>query len=335
MRYPLPISACLMLALMSSTARVEPAAFAAETDQPVTLSRGSFLGVQQAVDLAVKNHPMLIEGTANLKASEARTEQARSLYYPQVYANANTVAGAGVSNPRFLIGGGLLRENQTTFTGGVIANQRLYDFGYTSNLVESNKLAERAQGQDVNARRPGVLYVQRAYLNSLKRNRLVQIAEETVRERGIIAGQIETLYRQQLKSKLDFDLARVELVNATIAPGAQPERSQGQLRRLESDDGDRRADDYVLEDISVAVRPQKTLETLINESLSHPEVKRAKEQTASADARLTATKRQYLPTVSAIASGGTFDPLIHARINRPAAGGWPARWSPCPSSPDS
>ena len=26
-------------------------------------------------------------------------------------------------------------KNQTTFTGGVIANQRLYDFGYTSNLV--------------------------------------------------------------------------------------------------------------------------------------------------------------------------------------------------------
>ena len=41
---------------------VEPIAFAAETDQPVTLSRGSFSRVQQAVDLAVKNHPMLIEG---------------------------------------------------------------------------------------------------------------------------------------------------------------------------------------------------------------------------------------------------------------------------------
>ena len=324
MRYPLPISACLMLALMSSTASVEPAAFAAETDQPVTLSRGSFLGVQQAVDLAVKNHPMLIEGTANLKASEARTEQARSLYYPQVYANANTVAGAGVSNPRFLIGGGLLRENQTTFTGGVIANQRLYDFGYTSNLVESNKLAERAQGQDVNARRALVLlYVQRAYLNSLKRNRLVQIAEETVRERGIIAGQIETLYRQQLKSKLDFDLARVELVNAQSLLVRSRNDLKASFADLNRTMGIVGADDYVLEDISVAVRPQKTLETLINESLSHPEVKRAKEQTASADARLTATKRQYLPTVSAIASGGTFDPF-DPRQNQQTGGWWMA-----------
>ena len=91
---------------------------AAETDNLVALSHGSFLSVQQALEIAVKNHPMLLEGAANLKASEARTEQARSLYYPQVYANANTVAGAGVSNPRFLVGGGLLRENQSTFTGG-------------------------------------------------------------------------------------------------------------------------------------------------------------------------------------------------------------------------
>ncbi|HPV83171.1 MAG TPA: TolC family protein, partial [Nitrospira sp.] len=324
MTYLLPRGTCLMLASLSLAVASASATLAADADQPVGLSRGSFLGVQQAVETAVKNHPMLMEGQANLKASEARTEQARSLYYPQVYANANTVAGAGVSNPRFLVGGGLLRENQTTFTGGVIANQRLYDFGYTSNLVESNKLAERAQGQDVNARRALVLlYVQRAYLNSLKRHRLVQIAEETVRERGIIAGQIETLYRQQLKSKLDFDLARVELVNAQSLLVRSRNDLRASFADLNRTMGIVGADDYVLEDISVAVRPQKTLETLINESLSHPEVKRAKEQTASADARLTATKRQYLPTFSAIASGGTFDPF-DPRQNQQTGGWWMA-----------
>ena len=215
-------------------------------------------------------------------------------------------------------------ENQSTFTGGVIANQRIYDFGYTSNLIESNKLAERALGQDVSARRALVLlYVQRAYLTGLKRRRLVQIAEETVRERGQIAAQIETLYRQQLKSKLDFDLAHVELVNAQ----SQLVRSRNDLKSSFADlnrtMGIAGTDDYVLENISVDVRPQKTLDSLINESLSHPEVKRAKEQTASADARLTATKRQYLPTVSAIASGGTFDPF-DPRQNQQTGGWWMA-----------
>jgi outer membrane protein len=260
MRRLLPHTTLLTLTTLALTALLASASRAADAEQPLTLPHGSFLGVQRAVDIAVKNHPMLLEGAANLKASEARTEQARSLYYPQVYANANTVAGAGVSNPRFLVGGGLLRENQTTFTGGVIANQRIYDFGYTSNLVESSKLAERAQGQDVSARRALVLlYVQRAYLNSLKRRRLVQIAEETVRERGIIAGQIETLYRQQLKSKLDFDLAHVELVNAQSLLVRSRNDLKASYADLNRTMGIAGADDYVLEDISVEVRPQKTL----------------------------------------------------------------------------
>src|SRR5206468_7845256 len=92
---------------------------------------------------------------------------------------------------------------------------RLYDFGFTQSLVQSSQLAEHAQQQDLVARKAIVtLNVQRAYFVSLKRRRLVQIAEDTVRERGIIKSQIDALYRQQLKSKLDLDLVQVELTNA-------------------------------------------------------------------------------------------------------------------------
>lgn len=286
--------------------------------------RGRFLGLQQAVELALTTHPLLQEASANLRVSEARTEQARSLYYPQVYANANTVAGAGRSNPRFLIGGGLLQENQTAFAGGVIANQRIYDFGYTQNLVESSQLAQRAQHEDINARRAFVtLNVQRSYLNSLKRRRLVQIAEETVRERGVITNQIEALHRQQLKSKLDFDLVRVELVNAESLLVKTRNDLKASFADLNRAIGFTGSAEYVLEDVSTDVRSTKALDDLINDSLSHPELKRAKEQTASADARMRAAKRQFLPTVSAIASGGTYDPF-DPRQNQQTGGWWTA-----------
>ncbi|HZN45279.1 MAG TPA: TolC family protein [Nitrospiraceae bacterium] len=285
---------------------------------------GRFLGLHQAVELALTTHPLLHEGTANLKASEARTEQARSLYYPQVYADVNTVAGAGRSNPRFLIGGGLLQENQTAFAGGVIANQRLFDFGYTQNLVESNQLAQRAQVEDVNARRAFIiLNVQRSYLNSLKRRRLVQIAEETVRERGIIASQIEALHRQQLKSKLDFDLVHVELVNAESLLLRTQNDLKASFADLNRSIGFAGSENYVLEDVSTEVRTPRALGDLISDSLSHPELKRAKEQTASADARMRAAKRQFLPTVSALVSGGTYEPF-DPRQNQQTGGWWTA-----------
>jgi outer membrane protein len=82
-------------------------------------------------------------------------------------------------------------------------------------------------------------------------------------------------------------------------------------------------DDYVLEDLAVTVTPPRPLESLVNDSLSHPELQRLKEQTASAEAKLVATKRQYLPTINAIGSGGAFEPF-DPRQNQQTGGWWMA-----------
>lgn len=285
-------------------------------------SKGRFLGLQQALETALENHPIVQEGNASLIASSARVDQTKSLYYPQVYANADGAAGAARINPRFVTpAGAMLQPNLSSYTAGVLASQRIYDFGYTRNLVESTQSGVRAQEQDVNARRALVIVnVQRSYLNSLKRERLVRIAEETVRERGIIAGQIETLYRQQLKSKLDLDLVRVELVNAEsllVRSRNDLKSSFADLNRAMGIEG---SEDYTLEDVAIDVKAQRALNDLIADSLAHPEVKRAKEATAAAEAKKRAMKSQYLPTVSAIASGGYFDTFDSTR--NVTTGGW-------------
>lgn len=283
---------------------------------------GSFLGLRQAIEIALEKYPILQAATANLKAAEARTEQTRSLYYPQVYANFDSIAGVGGINPRFVApAGAMLRQNLSQYAGGVIANQRLYDFGFTQNLVDSAKRAALAQEQDINAQRALViLNVQRAYLTSLKRSRLVQIAEETVRQRGIIRSQVDTLYRQQLKSKLDLNLVQVELTNAESALVKARNDLKTSFADLNRAMGITGTEDYVLEDVSVQVRPQRPLETLIADSLSHPELQKAKEFARSAEARLQATKRLYLPTISAVASAGDFETFDASRNQR--TGGW-------------
>jgi outer membrane protein len=285
--------------------------------------RGSFLGIEKAIELALENHPLVQQANATLKAASAKTDQARSVYYPHIDANFDMAAGAGRINPRFLIGGFLVQQNLSQYAGGVSVNQRLFDFGYSQQTVNSAHLAERAQEIDINARQAlVVLQVQASYLTSLKQQRLVQIAEETVRERGIIKGQIEALYRQQLKSKLDVDLVQVELTNAESLLVKARNGLKSSFANLNRAIGIAGAEDYVLEDLPIEVRPQRSLDSLIGDSLSHPEYRKAKEVTASAEAKLTAAKRQYLPTVSAYASGGDFQVFDNSRVQASLTGGW-------------
>ena len=287
-----------------------------------TLVQGRFLGLEEALEMALKQHPILQAANANLKVAQARTEQTRSLYYPQVYADFATAAGVGGINPRFVTpAGSMLRQNLSQYTGGVIASQRLYDFGFTKDLVESSEKAATAQEQDIGSRRALVeLNVQRVYLTSLKQRRLVQIAEDTIRVRGAIKSQVEALYRQQLKSKLDLAFVQVELTNAESTLVKARNNLKAGFADLNRAMGIIGSEDYVLEDIPTEVRSLPPLNSLLSSSRTHPELKRAQEQLRSAEAKVRATKKQYLPTVNAIASAGDYETFDATRPER--TGGW-------------
>ena len=171
------------------------------------------------------------------------------------------------------------------------------------------------------AKRSRWLNVQASYLTSLKHRRLVQIAEETVRERGIIKGQIEALHRQQLKSKLDVDLVQVELTNAESLLVKARNGLKSSFANLNRAMGVMGAEDYVLEDLPIEVRPQRPSTCSSARACPTPNCKQ-EELTASAEAKITAAKRQYLPTVSAYASGGDFQVYDSSRSQANQTGGW-------------
>src|SRR5438094_9979647 len=59
---------------------------------------GSFLGLRQAIEIALEKHAVIQATGANIKAAEARTKQTRFLFYPKVYANFDTMSGVGALN---------------------------------------------------------------------------------------------------------------------------------------------------------------------------------------------------------------------------------------------
>src|SRR5215831_16814322 len=225
---------------------------------------GSVLSLTQAIKIALERQPLLETAKHTVRAAEARTDQARAPFYPQVGASAIETSGALRVNALLRPSGSLIQPNQDNFIGGLSASQLLYDFGQTAHRVATNRLTAQALGDDLLTQKANViLAVQRAYYEGLKLKRLVQIAEDTVRERGVIKQRVESLYRQQLKSKLDVDLVQVELSKAEVDLMRAKNDLQASYAALSNAMGVEGPEEYTLEDLPVTVAGPRLLTTLV------------------------------------------------------------------------
>jgi len=274
-------------------------------------ANASPLSMKQAIAIALEKHPAIASSTHAFRAGEARTEQARAPYYPQVGASAIETSGALRANAFLRPSGSLIQPNQTDFTAGLTVSQLIYDFGQTTHKVEANRFAAQALNEDVLTQKANViLNVQRTYYEGLKRRRLVQIAEETVREREVIKRQVESLYRQQLKAKLDLDLVQVELSNAGVDLIRTRNDLKASYAALNTAMGVTGSTEYMLEDPSVTITETRPLENLLATAIEkRPEVLAIQERARSAEQRIKAADSQNFPTIQAVGSAGDTEHL--------------------------
>src|SRR6202040_1079085 len=98
------------------------------------------------------------------------------------------------------------------FADGIAVNQLVTDFGRTHQLVKSSNLYAKAQQENVTATRADILLgVNRAYFNVLRAQAVLQVAEQTVKSRQLVADQTSALQKSSLKSGLDVSFANVDL----------------------------------------------------------------------------------------------------------------------------
>ena len=290
-----------------------------QAPQPVN---GAVLSMHQAIALALEKHPVIASAQHSLRAGEARTEQARAPLYPQVGASVLGTAGSLRSNAFLRPSGSLIQPNQTDFTVGVNVSQLLYDFGQTSARIAANQFAAQALGEDVATQKADVVVnVQRAYYDGLKRQRLVQIAEETVREREVIQHQVDLLYQQQLKAKLDLDLVQVELSTAEVDLIRAKNDLKASYARLNNTMGVTGLNEYTLEDATASVAETRPLDSLLAISVDkRPEMLAVRERIHAAEQRIHAANDQRFPTIQAVGSAGDTEHL--AGLPNLREGGW-------------
>jgi outer membrane protein len=291
--------------------------------QPATgTSQPSHLTMGEAIRTALEHHPLLHSSEFAVQSADARVKQAQSTYYPQVNGSGIQTNGSLRSNAFLRPSGSLIQPNQSDMTVGVTASQLIYDFGQTKYRVES-QLADRAriEKEAVARRADVVLGVERSYLSVLKRRRLVQIADQTVRERETIKQQVDTLYRNDIKSKLDLGLVQVQLSDAEFAVIQARNDLSSAYAELNHAMGIEGVPSYELEDVSVEVTRPDLLDSLLFEAQARrPELLALKERVRTAENRIKAASSQHYPVLQAVGSAGNTEHIS----DRPGLqeGGW-------------
>jgi outer membrane protein len=277
------------------------------------------LSLKDAEGLALKNNPAISVARLSALASEQVTREVRSSLWPQAYGNLTAVDARDNSS---ITAGGL--NNSIAYTraaGGATVSQLITDFGHTTNLVASARLQAKADEQGAFATKEDVLLaVDQAFYNALQTRAVLQVAEQTVASRQLLADQVSALTKSKLKSDLDLSFANVNLAQAKLLYLDALNNDKASMAALSAILGYATLETFQLVNETEALAPPPAdVDPLIAEAFAkRPEILALEFQSESAEKLHKAEHDQFYPTISALAAIGDA-PVRDDRVYGPYA----------------
>ncbi len=305
-----PVAICTMV-LISRGGSVPRASSAKQT-----------LTLQQAEQIAIQNHPQIQAATQLASAAAAQVQETRSSYYPQ--ANASLTGVEAEHNSRVAAGALNNPIIYDRFADGVTVSQLVTDFGRTYQLVKSSNLRAKAQQENVTVTRADVLLsVNQAYFSALRAQAVLQVAEQTVKSRHLVADQTSALQKNNLKSGLDVSFANVDLAQAQLLLIQAQNDVQASYAELSSALGYADQRTFELADEPQPPAPPADVTPLLQEALQNrPELIRQGFDVKSAQSFATAERDLWFPTISAAGAAGLIPYRQDTLASRYAAAGF-------------
>jgi outer membrane protein len=280
------------------------------------------LTLEEAEKTALQNHPQVLAASELATAASEQTRVVRSAYYPQAYGsatgveaeNGSRIAAGALNNPIIF----------NRFAYGFTVGQLVSDFGRTHELVKSASQHANAQKENVVTSRADVLLaVDRAYYGVLRAQAVLQVAQETVKDRQVVSDQVNVLAKNQLKSGLDVSFANVNLAQAQLLLIQAENDLQASFAELTTALGYSDQRTYQLVEQPLPPAPPPDLMPLISQAMQNrPELISQRLEVSSAQSFATAERDLWFPTLSAVGTAG-LTPYHQAGIDdRYAAGGF-------------
>ncbi|MFL5246287.1 MAG: TolC family protein [Myxococcales bacterium] len=272
------------------------------------------LSLDEALRIARERQPQLREARAAVEAAQARVDQSRAPFLPQVGGLVTyqhnlrpSASASGVTAPA-PSGGTTPAPSVTTgrsanfYNAAITLNQLIWDFGKTAGQYEASKLLASAQQ---NAERTVALQidnnVRAAFFQARATRALVGVAREAVDNFGKHLDQTQGFVEAGTRPEIDLAQARADLANAKAQLiDAQNNYliSKAQLNQAMGVAG---ASDYDVADESLAPVPDEdaALESLAQQALTNrPELLSIENQVRAQLETVRAFKGGYWPTIS-------------------------------------
>jgi len=275
------------------------------TGQTVRSGAATRLTLKDAEAIAIKNNPQISVARLLTLASHQVTREVRSNLWPQAVGNVTGVDAESGSR----ITAGLL-NNPTVYeraAAGVMVSQLITDFGRTYNLISSASYAEKAENQNAAATQQQILLaVNKAFYNALQAEAVLTVAQQTVKERQTVADQVNALYKNKLKSELDYSFASVNLAQAQLLLLDAENNENAAQATLSMVLGFPTQQNYKLvEDGGAVTAPPPDVDALTAEAFSlRPEILSLQFQYRSAKKFQSAERDLLFPTIEAIGAAG-------------------------------
>jgi outer membrane protein len=260
---------------------------------------GQRLTLAEAESIAIQNHPRIQAAAQLASAAAAQVKEVQSAYYPQA---SGALTGAEAENNSRIAAGFLNSPSLfDKFAEGVSVSQLVTDFGRTHEFSKSSHFHAQAQQENVVATRADVLLrVNLSYFGVLKAQSVLQVAEETVKARQLVADQVSALAKSSLKSGLDVSFANVDLARAQLLLVQAQNDLQSSYAQLSDALGYSDQRTFQLVDEPSPGSPPSDVAPLIVEALQdRPEIISQGLDVRSAQSYATAERDLWFPTISA------------------------------------
>jgi outer membrane protein len=293
-----------LLALVLAVARCGAQQQASPQSQNPAAANAQKLTLQDAQNIALKNHPQIQAATELARAASAQVTEVRSVYFPQV---SGALTGAEAQSDTRIAAGFLNSPSvYDKFAGGASVSQLVTDFGRTHQLSKSSNYHSQAQQESIVTSRADVLLqVNLDYYSVLKAQAVLRVANETVKDRQLVSDQVTQMARSNLKSGLDVSFANVDLSRAQLLLVQAQNDLQASYAQLSYALGYPNERPLELVDEQMPGAPPSDVAPLVTEALQNrPEIVSQGLDLKAAQSYATAQRDLWLPTLSAVGVAG-------------------------------